>query len=69
MRTERPRVVFDCNLFLQAAISSGGPAAACMELVDEGAVTLVISEGEIGVSRHAAILAAPEPIKWEACET
>lgn len=51
MITERPRVVFDCNLFLQAAISSGGPAAACMELVDEGAVTLVISPSVLAEAR------------------
>ena len=33
-----PGVVFDCNLFLQAAISSLGPAFACMNLVDQGSV-------------------------------
>jgi hypothetical protein len=30
MMAGRPRVVFDGTLCLQAAISSGGPAAACM---------------------------------------
>ena len=38
-----PRVVFDCNLFLQAAISSLGPAFACMNLVDQGSITLIVS--------------------------
>ena len=38
MSEETPGVVFDCNLFLQAAISSLGPAFACMNLVDQGSV-------------------------------
>lgn len=30
----RPRVVFDCMIFLQATVSESGPAAALLRLVD-----------------------------------
>jgi len=38
------RVVFDCGVFLQGLISKSGPAVACLELVEQGKVKLVISE-------------------------
>jgi putative PIN family toxin of toxin-antitoxin system len=40
---EAHRVVFDCNIFHQAAISAGGPAAACLREVEAGSVTLLMS--------------------------
>lgn len=36
------RAVFDCMVFLQAAASSTGPAAACLQAVREGRLELVI---------------------------
>lgn len=51
MTVGRPRVVFDCNLLLQAAINSLGPAAACMDLVDEGLITLVICPAALAEAR------------------
>lgn len=39
----RVRVVFDCNVFLQALISSKGPAHACLERAASGHVQLVVS--------------------------
>lgn len=51
MIAERPRVVFDCNLFPQAVLSSGGPAAACMDLVDKGKITLVVSPDVLAEAR------------------
>lgn len=38
-----PRVVFDCMVFLQGAGRPAGPARACLQLVDDGAVMLCIS--------------------------
>ena len=37
------RAVFDCMVFLQAAMRATGPAAACFRLVDAGHVELCIS--------------------------
>ena len=37
------RVIFDCNIYLQAAASSGGPAFACLEMAERGLFSLVIS--------------------------
>ena len=37
------RVVFDCNIFLQALMSPEGPAGRCMQLAMDGAVLLFIS--------------------------
>lgn len=51
MTAGRSRVVFDCNLFLQAAISSGGSAAACLDLIDEGAITLILSPDVVAEMR------------------
>jgi hypothetical protein len=40
----RPRVVFDCGVYLQAVLRRTAPAGACLDLVELGAVELVISE-------------------------
>ncbi len=40
----KPRVVFDCMIFLQAAARPSGPAAALLELVEIGELELVVSE-------------------------
>ena len=37
------RVVYDCVVFLQGAGGRSGPARKCLELVDQGAVTLCLS--------------------------
>ncbi len=39
----RPRVVFDCMVYLQATVSETGPAAALLQLVEIGAVSLFVS--------------------------
>src|SRR5438876_5508823 len=43
MTAEIPRVVCDCNIFLQAVINEDGPAFACISLVDSGQITLLLS--------------------------
>ncbi len=40
---ERPGAVFDCMVFLQAAARPTGPAAACLRLVETGAIPLFVS--------------------------
>lgn len=40
---EKARVVFDCNVFLQAAARAQGPAAACLRLVENGYLRLYLS--------------------------
>lgn len=39
----RPRVVFDCMVYLQATVSESGPAAALLRLVDSDVVSLFVS--------------------------
>jgi predicted nucleic acid-binding protein len=39
----RPRVVFDCMIYLQATVSEFGPAAALLRLVDSNKVSLFVS--------------------------
>jgi putative PIN family toxin of toxin-antitoxin system len=43
MSMTRPRVVFDCNVLLQAAARSQGPSADCLRLAEAGAVSLYVS--------------------------
>jgi putative PIN family toxin of toxin-antitoxin system len=50
-----PRVVFDCNVFLQAAVSRTGPAFACLELAEAGVFILVVS-GEILVEVREVLI-------------
>ncbi len=39
----RPHVVFDCMIYLQATANENSPAAACLRLVDQNAITLFVS--------------------------
>jgi putative PIN family toxin of toxin-antitoxin system len=39
----RPRVVFDCNVLLQAALSEEGPAAECLRQLDANRITVYLS--------------------------
>jgi putative PIN family toxin of toxin-antitoxin system len=55
---DRPRVVFDCNVLLQAAARSTGPAAACVELAAKSQVTLYVSRAALQELRR--ILGYPE---------
>jgi len=44
MPDEAPRVVFDCNVFLQGAANRHSPARACLRLFFDGSVSLFVSE-------------------------
>lgn len=39
----RPRVVFDCMIYLQAVVSESGPAATLLRLIDDDALSLFVS--------------------------
>ena len=39
-----PITVYDCGVFLQGLLSKAGPAVACLELVEQDRVRLVMSE-------------------------
>lgn len=43
MGEHRPRVVFDCMIFLQAAARRGSPSGACLALAEEGFLQLYVS--------------------------
>ena len=43
MTSRIPKVVFDCNLFVQVLLNPSGVASRCKQLVDNGEVTLFIS--------------------------
>jgi putative PIN family toxin of toxin-antitoxin system len=38
-----PKVVYDCNIFVQALINLNGPAARCLQKAKDGAVLLIAS--------------------------
>ncbi len=42
--SEIPVTVFDCGVFLQGLMSKSGPAAACVELIEQERIRLVMSE-------------------------
>jgi uncharacterized protein len=44
MSEEPPHVVFDCNVFVQAIANEESAAARALELLDEDAITLFISD-------------------------
>ena len=48
----RQRVVFDCNTFIQAAAFETGPAGACLQLVESGAVELFVSRPTLAELRR-----------------
>ncbi|HKQ48056.1 MAG TPA: putative toxin-antitoxin system toxin component, PIN family [Phycisphaerae bacterium] len=43
MSGQRPVVVYDCNVLLQAALSDAGPSFACLLLAEKDRVQLVVS--------------------------
>lgn len=43
MTAQPTRVVFDCNIFVQTMLNPCGSAAACLQLVKDGAATLFVS--------------------------
>jgi uncharacterized protein len=43
----RSRVVFDCNVLIQAAARPDGPAAECLRLLDRNRITVYVSRATI----------------------
>jgi putative PIN family toxin of toxin-antitoxin system len=40
---DRPRVVFDCNILVQAIANESGPAGQCLHLLDQNRIRVYIS--------------------------
>lgn len=57
----KPRVVFDCMLFLQGAGRPTGPARACLRLVDEGKIVLCQSAEVVAEIRD--VLSRPKTLQ------
>ena len=50
----RPRVVFDCMVYLQATVSESGPAAALLRLIESDTLALFASDDileEVGCNK------------------
>ena len=56
----RPRVVFDCNTFVQAVAFERGPAAECLRLAEGGRFELFASKATLGELRR--VLNYPEVV-------
>lgn len=56
--SERPGVILDCNVLLQAVLSADGPAAACIALAENGVITLLTSPATPAEARD--VLNRPE---------
>lgn len=54
----KPRVVFDCMVFLQGAARATSPARACFHLIDDGRATLFVSAEILAEVR--GVLARPK---------
>lgn len=54
----KPRVVFDCMVFLQGAGHPAGPAGACLSLVDDDHITLFLNDQILAEIRD--VLSRPE---------
>ncbi|HEY2584437.1 MAG TPA: putative toxin-antitoxin system toxin component, PIN family [Tepidisphaeraceae bacterium] len=50
--TSRPRVVFDCNVLVQAVAFDNGPAARCLRLVESGQIDLLVSRPTLAELRR-----------------
>lgn len=51
-RATRPRVVFDCNIYVQAIAFADGPAADALRLMESGDVELFISKATLSELRR-----------------
>jgi putative PIN family toxin of toxin-antitoxin system len=57
----KPGAVFDCMVFLQGAGRPASPARACLDLVDEGRVTLFLSADILAELRD--VLTRPKTLR------
>jgi putative PIN family toxin of toxin-antitoxin system len=52
MTPGRPRVVFDCNTYIQAVAFAEGPAARCLTLAEAGEFELLVSKATLAELRR-----------------
>lgn len=53
----RPRVVFDCNVLVQAVSNANGPSGRCLQFLEQGVVEAFVSRATLKELR--AVLAYP----------
>jgi putative PIN family toxin of toxin-antitoxin system len=58
--TPGPRVVYDCNIFVQALISPRGPAARCIELARDGNASLFVTDFILTEIRESYLKTSPK---------
>lgn len=58
MASEKAKVIFDCNIFLQAFLSAKGIASKCLKLVEDKVIDLYISHDIFNEVK--AVLSRPE---------
>jgi predicted nucleic acid-binding protein len=51
-----PRVVYDCNVYVQALINLNGPASRCVESAREGKASLFVSPFVLAETNSALIV-------------
>ena len=56
--TDRPRVVFDCNVLLQAAAREKSVAAECLNLAESGLIRICVSREALAEAEE--VLNRPE---------
>jgi uncharacterized protein len=48
---QRPRVIFDCNVLIQAASHDDGPAAGCLRLLEANRISVFLSRATLAELR------------------
>ena len=60
MSAAPPRVVYDCNIFVQALINLNGPAGRCVQKVKDGDVLLFVSPFVLAEVREIHLKTPPK---------
>ncbi len=58
MATEKAKVIFDCNIYLQAFLSTKGAASRCLKLIDAELIKIYISRDIFNEVKN--VLSRPE---------
>ena len=61
--SEIPITVYDCGVFLQGLLSKASPAVACLELVEQDRIRLVMSEAVLAEIKDNVMDCHPNRIR------